>query len=157
MSDSTILDVKELSVTFGTGGREKVILDSVTFSLSKSRILGIVGESVSGKTITAQSILLLVPSPPLKKINGEIWFDKQNLLQCSASQMRTIRGKRIAYIFQEPWKPDKQWAMQTTRVVPKRVWYILYLCTWHSMQPKPHQHRWLLTSLGEPEKAEIRS
>jgi ABC-type dipeptide/oligopeptide/nickel transport system ATPase component len=97
-----VLEVIDLMVRFKSKGRELTILDGISFVLDKGETLGIVGESGSGKTITALSILGLIPSPPLAHISGKILFNGLNLLDASESQLRKIRGKQIAYIFQEP-------------------------------------------------------
>jgi peptide/nickel transport system ATP-binding protein/oligopeptide transport system ATP-binding protein len=77
-------------------------VDDVTFHVDKGEVLGIVGESGCGKSVTAQSIMRLIPDPPGKIVQGQILFDRTDLVQLSMEQMRTIRGKRIAMIFQEP-------------------------------------------------------
>ena len=97
-----ILKVMDLSVIFEKDKREIPILDHISFSLEAHKTLGIVGESGSGKTMTALSILNLIPSPPLKKISGSIYFGDLNLVTATPKQMRRVRGRRIAYIFQEP-------------------------------------------------------
>lgn len=97
-----LLEAKGLSVDFVKQGRPISILKQVNFALYPQKTLGIVGESGSGKTVTALTILNLIPSPPLLGISGEILFNGVNLLQCSKKKLRTIRGRQIAYIFQEP-------------------------------------------------------
>ncbi|MEK6646040.1 MAG: ABC transporter ATP-binding protein [Candidatus Firestonebacteria bacterium] len=77
-------------------------VDDISFSISKGEKLGLVGESGSGKTMTALSIMRLVPSPPGKIINGNIIFENKNLCTISENEMQKIRGKDIAMIFQEP-------------------------------------------------------
>ncbi len=77
-------------------------MDIVSFNLNKGEILGIVGESGCGKSVTAQTIMRLIPVPPGKIVQGSIEFDGMNLVQLSMEQMRTVRGKRISMIFQEP-------------------------------------------------------
>ncbi|MBU2511388.1 ABC transporter ATP-binding protein [bacterium] len=97
-----ILEVNDLCVVFKTEAGRATILDKVSFKLQKNKTLGIVGESGSGKTITALSVLNLIPSPPLDSMSGEIRFQGENLLTFTKSQLRKVRGNRIAYIFQEP-------------------------------------------------------
>ncbi len=97
-----LLQVKNLTVKFKSSGVPKTILEDVSFELQKNTTLGIVGESGSGKTITALSILSLIPTPPLDSIKGQILFENKDLLKCNLSEWQGIRGKRIAYIFQEP-------------------------------------------------------
>ena len=77
-------------------------MDDVSFSISRGETLGIVGESGSGKSVTALSILRLVPDPPGKIVGGEILLEGKNLLDLSEKEMRKIRGNRISMIFQEP-------------------------------------------------------
>lgn len=101
-SERPLLRVNDLTVKFKSSGEQKTILEDVSFELQKNSTLGIVGESGSGKTITALSILNLIPAPPLESIKGQIYFDDKDLLKCNQSEWQDIRGKRIAYIFQEP-------------------------------------------------------
>ncbi len=101
-SGKRILKIRNLSVSFATeNGREKVIED-VSFSVEHGRTLGLVGESGCGKSVTAMSIIRLLPSPPSQVESGRIVFDGEDLLRLSGAQMRTIRGNRIGMIFQEP-------------------------------------------------------
>ena len=97
-----LLDVRTLQTHLRT--REGLVraVDGVSFSVAAGRTLGIVGESGCGKSVTALSILGLVPRPPAELIAGEIWFDGQDLLQLDARTLRDLRGDRIAMVFQEP-------------------------------------------------------
>jgi len=97
-----ILAVRDLSVTFADKGRAVTILHDLSFSLLHQQVLGMVGESGSGKSVTALSILKLVPRPPLKKMSGEIRYEGHDLIPFSSREMRSIRGKEIGFIFQEP-------------------------------------------------------
>lgn len=99
---TTLLEVKNLSIDFKLNDQIIPILKDISFILNSGETLGVVGESGSGKTVTVQSILSLVPRPPLYRISGEIWFKQQDLLQIPLSDLRRIRGQKIAYIFQEP-------------------------------------------------------
>jgi len=96
-----ILEVKNLKTYFFLRRGVVKAVDGVSFSLSKGESLGIVGESGSGKTMTALSILRLVPYPG-KIVEGEIVFKGRNLLDLSEKEMRRIRGKEISVIFQDP-------------------------------------------------------
>ncbi len=102
LNRSPLLQVIDLNVDFKSEGKTTAILKEISFVLEKGETLGIVGESGSGKTITVQSILNLIPTPPLSGISGKILFKDTDLLNCSQTQLRSIRGKEIAYIFQEP-------------------------------------------------------
>src|SRR5258707_5600127 len=77
-------------------------VDGITFELKKGETLGIVGESGSGKSVTNLSILRLIPEPPGRIVSGEILFDGQDILALSRDEVRKIRGRRIAMIFQDP-------------------------------------------------------
>lgn len=101
-TDDTILDVRELRTYLFT--REAVIkaVDGVSFSLRKGETLGIVGESGSGKSMTALSLLAMEPKPAAEVVGGEVWFQGENLLEKSESEMRYIRGRKISMILQDP-------------------------------------------------------
>ena len=99
---SPLLRVKNLRTYFdGAGGVVKAV-DGVDFEIGRGKVLGVVGESGCGKSVTALSVLRLVPSPPGKILSGEILFKGENLLKYSEAQMRSVRGRQIAMIFQEP-------------------------------------------------------
>jgi peptide/nickel transport system ATP-binding protein/oligopeptide transport system ATP-binding protein len=100
--DDLLLEVRNLKTSFFTDEGVAKSVDDVSFSVRKAEILGIIGESGCGKSVSALSILRLVPSPPGKIIGGSILFEGQDLLAKSATAMRDIRGNDIAMIFQEP-------------------------------------------------------
>jgi oligopeptide/dipeptide ABC transporter ATP-binding protein len=103
MSDTPhLLQVQDLKTYFSTFEGVAKAVDDVTFHVDKGEVLGIVGESGCGKSVTAQSIMRLIPEPPGKIVQGQILFDRNDIVQLTMEQMRTIRGKRIAMIFQEP-------------------------------------------------------
>lgn len=97
-----LLRVRELYTHFDTFEGTVKALDGVSFELERAETLGLVGETGCGKSVTALSILGLIPSPPGKVEAAEIWFDGVDLLRLSKERMRAIRGKRIAMIFQDP-------------------------------------------------------
>lgn len=97
-----ILQVKDLQTTFFTDSGEIPAVDHISFQLKEGEVLGIVGESGCGKSVTSLSIMGLVPDPPGKIVGGEILFEGQDLLKMSEKQMRRVRGNEIAMIFQEP-------------------------------------------------------
>jgi len=101
MSD-LLLDVRDLQTYFFTDRGIAKAVDHVSFQLYQGQTLGIVGESGCGKSVTALSIMRLIPAPPGRIVGGEILFEAQNLLSLSEDAMRTIRGGKIAMIFQEP-------------------------------------------------------
>ncbi len=98
---SALLQVRNLRTRFAIEGGELHAVDGASFELEAGRTLGLVGESGCGKSVTALSIMGLVPQPP-GRIAGEILFEGTDLLKLEAAQMRALRGERIAMIFQEP-------------------------------------------------------
>ncbi|MBT2687688.1 ABC transporter ATP-binding protein [Bacillus sp. ISL-47] len=97
-----VLEVKDLHVTFTTYGGEVKAVRGVTFDLFKGETLAIVGESGCGKSVTSQSIMRLIPSPPGRIAAGEVLFNGQDLTKLKESEMRNIRGADISMIFQDP-------------------------------------------------------
>jgi oligopeptide/dipeptide ABC transporter ATP-binding protein len=96
-----VLNIKNLRTFFYTREGIAKAVNGIDLLLQRGEILGVVGESGCGKSVTALSILRLVPQPG-RIVGGEIWFDGQDLLQMPIKQMRKIRGDRISMIFQEP-------------------------------------------------------
>ena len=97
-----ILTVNDLKTYFQTEDGVVKAVDGITFTLEKGETLGIVGESGSGKSVTNLSIMRLIPEPPGKIVNGDIIFDGVDVRRLSIDDVRKIRGKRIAMIFQDP-------------------------------------------------------
>ncbi|MEM7798599.1 MAG: ATP-binding cassette domain-containing protein, partial [Chloroflexota bacterium] len=97
-----LLEIKNLTTHFSTEDGVIHAVNGISYQLQAGESLGIVGESGSGKSVHALSILRLVPSPPGKIVDGEIFFNGQDLLNLSKEEMRKIRGGEIAMIFQEP-------------------------------------------------------
>ncbi|SCL88504.1 ABC transporter ATP-binding protein [Sporanaerobacter sp. PP17-6a] len=97
-----LLEVNNLQTYFYTSSGVVKAVDGVSFSLKKGQTLGIVGESGSGKSVTASSIVRLVPSPPGKIAGGEIIFDEKDILKLSRKELLNVRGRDIAMIFQDP-------------------------------------------------------
>ncbi len=97
-----ILEVEDLSVKFFTSEGIVNAVDHVTFSIGKEEVLGLVGESGCGKSVTSLAIMRLLPMPPAKITSGKILFDGVNLLEKPENEMRQIRGNVLSMIFQEP-------------------------------------------------------
>lgn len=98
---SKLLEIKNLNVSFTRGNSATQVISDLSLSLAPNETLGIVGESGSGKSVTSLATMRLLP-PNTAKVTGEILFKQENLLQASESEMQSIRGNRIAMIFQEP-------------------------------------------------------
>jgi len=99
---SPLLEVRNLETTLFLQGGSARVVDKVSFDVQPGETLALVGESGCGKTMTAYSIMRLVPDPPGKIVGGTILFQGQNLLGFSEKEMRAVRGNRIAMVFQEP-------------------------------------------------------
>lgn len=97
-----IIEVKGLRTSFFTDEGEIPAVDNIDFHIKEGEILGVVGESGCGKSVTSLSIMGLVPNPPGKVVGGEIIFNGENIIHYSEKKMRQIRGNEIAMIFQEP-------------------------------------------------------
>ena len=100
--DGNLLEIQHLKTHFFVRGQVAKAVDDVSLSIKTGRTLGLVGESGCGKSVTAHSIIQLIPDPPGKIVGGSILFEGDNLLSFSEAQMRKIRGNRISMIFQEP-------------------------------------------------------
>lgn len=102
---SVILEIKDLKTYFRSGGKEYDVkaVDGISLKINRGEIFGIVGESGSGKTVTAQSIVKLIPEPTCKVISGEILYKGKDVLKAEGDELRNLRGKEIAYVFQEPY------------------------------------------------------
>ncbi|MER3420114.1 MAG: peptide ABC transporter ATP-binding protein [Chloroflexota bacterium] len=98
----TLLRVKDLRTYFYTEEGVVKAVDGVSYEVEEGETLALVGESGCGKSVSALSILRLIPNPPGKIVGGEIWFDGQDLLKLDEDEIRRIRGNRIAMVFQEP-------------------------------------------------------
>jgi microcin C transport system ATP-binding protein len=102
LEQSPLVDVRNLSVHFRSGGQTVKAVDGVSFRIGKGETVALVGESGSGKTVSALSIMRLLPYPAASHPSGEIWFSGKDLLRSSLHEMREIRGEKISIIFQEP-------------------------------------------------------
>lgn len=97
-----VLTIDGLSVGFGRGKDVEQVTHQVSLSINKGETLALVGESGSGKSVTANSVLKLLPKGSSHYLEGSINFDGIDMLSCSERQLRGIRGGRIGMIFQEP-------------------------------------------------------
>jgi oligopeptide/dipeptide ABC transporter ATP-binding protein len=99
---ASLLAVEGLSVAFDTEQGERRVVEDVSFRVGPGETVGLVGESGCGKSVTAMSIMRLLPSPPSRAFAGQIIFEGADILALPAAAMRGIRGNRIGMVFQEP-------------------------------------------------------
>src|SRR5262245_45893996 len=99
---ATLLEVRDLQTHFFTAEGVVKAVDGISYTLEEGETLGLVGESGCGKSISALSIMRLVPDPPGKPVGGEVIFDGRDLLKLSDAEIRHVRGKQIAMVYQEP-------------------------------------------------------
>ena len=97
-----VLEVIDLSVEFSTDRGRVRAVNNISFSVASGEVVGLVGESGCGKTVTGLAILGLVPQPPGEIVNGQILLNGKDLLQLDEAGMRRVRGSDISMIFQEP-------------------------------------------------------
>jgi oligopeptide/dipeptide ABC transporter ATP-binding protein len=97
-----VLQLEDLSVRFHLKRGQLTAVDGVTFTVHRGETFGLVGESGSGKTVTARSVMRLIPNPPGEIVRGRILFEGHNILHYADQEMRELRGKHMAMVFQEP-------------------------------------------------------
>jgi peptide/nickel transport system ATP-binding protein/oligopeptide transport system ATP-binding protein len=102
MQNNNLLEITHLQTHFYIRGQVAKAVDDVNLAIKPGQTLGLVGESGCGKSVTAHSIIQLIPDPPGRIVGGNIFFNGRNLLDLSEKQMRKIRGNDISMIFQEP-------------------------------------------------------
>jgi microcin C transport system ATP-binding protein len=119
---SPLLSVRDLSVAFRQGGRETLCVDRVSFDLAKGETLALVGESGSGKSVTALSVMKLLPYPSACHPCGQIHFNGRELIGLSEREMRRIRGDEITIVFQEPMT-----SLNPLHTIEKQIGEILLL------------------------------
>jgi microcin C transport system ATP-binding protein len=102
LASTPLLSVRNLGVTFTQGDHVTVAVEGVSFDLEKGETVGLVGESGSGKSVTALSIMRLLPYPSAAHPTGEILFKGKDLLKASDRELRAVRGDEISIVFQEP-------------------------------------------------------
>ncbi|MBX4972712.1 ABC transporter ATP-binding protein [Rhizobium lentis] len=151
MSDMTepLLSVRDLSVAFHQGGETSLAVDRISFDIAKGEVVALVGESGSGKSVSANSILQLLPYPSASHPSGEILFKGKDLLKASERALREVRGNDITMIFQEPMT-----SLNPLHTIEKQIAEILALHQGLTGQPARERVLELLNQVGirEPEK-----
>jgi ABC-type dipeptide/oligopeptide/nickel transport system ATPase component len=99
---SSLLRVENLGIQFGPPSNPVKAVDGISFEINTGETLAVVGESGSGKSVTALALTRLLPTPAARYVSGKIEFEGRDVLQLPEKQLRSLRGKQIAYIFQEP-------------------------------------------------------
>ena len=100
--NANLLDVRNLNVSFHTDDGVFKAVDNVSLHVKRGEIVGLIGESGCGKSVTSLSILKLIPSPPGKIESGQVYFNGRDLLELDTAELHRIRGRAISFIFQEP-------------------------------------------------------
>ena len=135
-----LLDVKNLHVTFETRRGDVRAVNDLSFSLGKGETLGIVGESGSGKSVSMNAVMGLLRDSNVK-ISGEVFFNGQDLLKQNDETMRSIRGKEIAMVFQDP--------MTALTPVYSVGWHIVEQIRLHTQLTKKEAHKRAIEILDE--------
>src|SRR5579883_507823 len=122
MTGEPLLCVRDLSVAFRTGGGETLAVDRVSFDIGKGETVALVGESGSGKSVTALSVMKLLPYPAAHHPSGSILFKGRDLLSMPEREMRRVRGDDITIVFQEPMS-----SLNPLHTIEKQIGEILLL------------------------------
>ena len=143
-----LLNVENLSLSLKKDGSYLKILDNVSFQVEKGETLGIVGESGCGKSMTALSIMRLLPDKA--KLEGKVYLEKEDITTLSKKQLEKIRGNQISMIFQDPLT-----SLNPLHTVGKQIGEALYLHTDLSKTARKHRVVDLLNEVGLPRAEEI--
>jgi oligopeptide transport system ATP-binding protein len=144
--NGNLLEVRNLRTYFDTDDGEVKAVDGVAFQLKRGETLGIVGESGSGKSVTNLSIIRLIPEPPGRIVSGEIVFDGTDVLRLKEAEMRRIRGRRIAMIFQDPMT-----SLNPFMKISRQLMEITQLHLGHTKQQAYDHAIQMLETVGIPE------
>src|SRR6188472_2612267 len=145
---SPLLQVRDLSVAFHARGQTTLAVDGVSFDIAKGETLALVGESGSGKSVTALSVMKLLPYPSASHPSGSVNFKGQELLGLPESQIRKVRGNNITIVFQEPMT-----SLNPLHTIERQIAEILLL---HKGLTGPSARKRiieLLTEVGIPDPA----
>jgi len=144
--EQPLLSVRDLSVAFGSGSREVLAVDRISFDIRKGETLALVGESGSGKSVTALSIMKLLPYPAAHHPSGSVLFKGQDLLPMPERDIRHVRGNDITIIFQEPMT-----SLNPLHTIEKQVGEILLLHRGLTGEKARQRIIDLLTQVGIPD------
>lgn len=148
-SADPLLSVEGLSAGFQTEGGFLEAVDRVSFAVPRGGVVGLVGESGCGKSVTAHSILQLLPQPAGRITGGVLRFAGEDLLQLPVEDMRKVRGRRIGMIFQEPMT-----ALNPVQTIGRQVEETLHLHDWGRPEERPARVLELLQQVGIPAASE---
>jgi microcin C transport system ATP-binding protein len=148
VTSDNLLDVKDLSIAFHQAGRTTLAVDRISFSVKKGETVALVGESGSGKSVTALSVMKLLPYPAASHPSGRIHFEGQDLIKLSERDIRHIRGNRISIIFQEPMT-----SLNPLHTIEKQIGEALLLHQGLAGAPARARTLELLTQVGIPDPA----
>jgi microcin C transport system ATP-binding protein len=146
--NSSILSVDDFSVCFTQGGKNNLCVDRITFDIKPRETVALVGESGSGKSVTALSVLRLLPYPAASHPTGAITFKGEELLTATERQMRKVRGNNISIIFQEPMT-----SLNPLHTIERQIGEILSLHKGLSGEAAKKRTIELLTQVGIPDPA----
>ena len=141
-----ILAVRDLSIAFGRGSREVLAVDRISFDVGKGETVALVGESGSGKSVTALSVMKLLPYPAAHHPSGSIKFEGRELLTMPEQRIREVRGNEIAIIFQEPMT-----SLNPLHTIEKQIREILFLHQGLSGEAARSRIIELLSQVGIPD------
>jgi microcin C transport system ATP-binding protein len=128
----SLLEIKDLSVSFGDGAKEIKAVQNATLSIDRGETVALVGESGSGKSVTALSVMQLLPYPVARHPSGSITFNGEELVGADEAHMRSLRGDRIAMIFQEPLT-----SLNPLHSIEKQISEVLFV---HKLMDKAQAH-----------------
>ncbi|MFB9978911.1 ABC transporter ATP-binding protein [Mesorhizobium kowhaii] len=149
MSGAPLLSVQDLSVAFAQGGQQSLAVDHISFDIAKGETVALVGESGSGKSVSALSVLKLLPYPSASHPSGKILFQGADLLAMSEKQLRQVRGNKITMIFQEPMT-----SLNPLHTIEQQIVEILKLHQGMADRPAKERTLALLNEVGirDPQK-----
>ena len=145
---ATLLEVKDLKTHFFTSEGVVKAVDGVSYELEEGETLGLVGESGCGKSVSALSLMRLIPDPPGKIVDGEVFFESEDILKINMEDMRHIRGGKIAMIFQEPMT-----SLNPVLTIERQLTETLQVHKGMSRQDARRESESLLSRVGIPDPA----